>query len=60
MDKRDKKTLVVLGVIFAVIILIVLINRNAGEEERKKTEFRELTLVTDENTFFSVVNNLNK
>ena len=60
MDKRDKKALVVLGVIFSIIILIVLINRNAGEEERKKTEFRNLTLVTDENTFFSVINNLNK
>lgn len=60
MDKRDKKALVVLGVIFSIIILIVLINRNAGEEERKKTEFRDLTLVTDENTFFSVINNLNK
>lgn len=60
MDKRDIKALIVLGVIFGIIILVVLINKNAGENERKNTEYRELTIVKDENIFFSVVNNINK
>lgn len=59
MKKRDIVTIIVLGIIFLIIFLILCINKNR-EEEKDKTEFNELTVVTDETIFFSVSSNINK
>lgn len=59
MKKRDIITFIVLGVIFLIIFLILYINKNNKQEEAK-TEFKELTVVTDETMFLSVSSNINK
>lgn len=60
MDKRDIKTLVVLGIIFGLIILIFVFTRDDTASIKKKSEFYDFTMVLNEDTFFSVVNNVNK
>lgn len=60
MDKRDIKTLIVLGIIFGLIVLIFVFTKDDTAEIKKKSEFYDLTLVENEDIFFSVFNNINK
>lgn len=60
MKKRDTVTLIVLGSIFIIIFLIVIINARNSEKIKEQTEFNELTLLSDESTFMSITNNINK
>lgn len=59
MGKKNVITFIVLGVIFVGIFIFVYIS---GKDNRDKgnTEFPNLTIVTDENMYFSVSNNLSK
>lgn len=60
MKKRDTITLIILGTIFLTIFLIVIINARNSDKLKDKTEFNELTLLTDESTFMSITNNINR
>lgn len=59
MYKKNVLTFIVLGVMFLLIFLFVYIE---GRESRelKNSEFPYLTMVSDEDMFYSVSNNLNK
>ena len=59
MGKKNVITFIVLGIIFVGIFIFVYIS---GKDNRDKdnTEFPNLTIVTDENMYFSVSNNLSK
>lgn len=58
MKKRDVVTLVIIGIIFLIIFIISMISRH-NNDIKSKTEFNELTLLNDENMFWSVSNNIN-
>lgn len=60
MKKKDIITIIVLLVIFGIIFLIASINKDDEVEINKKTEYHEITLVTDEDIFLSVSNNISK
>ena len=59
MKKRDVITLLILGSIFVFIFVIVLIIENNSKDKNIKSEYEELTLLTDEQIFISVSNNIN-
>lgn len=61
MKKRDIITLAILGVIFAVLIIILFVVKSNNEKTNiGETEFKKLTLLTDETVFLSVEKNINK
>jgi len=60
MKKRDIITIGILIIIFAVILVIMLINKNNNEDKTAETEFKTLSILTDENTFISIEKNINK
>lgn len=60
MKKRDVITLVVLAIIFVVIFIVMYINKENDEDIDVKNEFNKLTLLTDESTFLSVSDSINK
>jgi len=59
MKKRDIITLMILGIIFFFILVIILINNN-NEKNKNKTEYSDLTLLTNESVFLSISNSINK
>lgn len=60
MKKRDTTTLIILAVIFLFIFAIIMLVNNNEDKTKLKTEYNELTLVTDEPIFISVSNAVNK
>lgn len=61
MKKRDIITLLILGIIFAILFIFMLINKEEKEEEGiQNSEFSKLTIVSDENIFISIEKNINK
>lgn len=59
MKKRDIITIIVLGIIFCIIFLIAYINKDNNNGVENSFEAK-LNLLTEENTFLSVSNNINK
>lgn len=60
MKRRDIITLAILAIIFGIIFLLMFITKGNEEDVKGNTEFNELTLLTDESIFLSVVKNINK
>lgn len=60
MKKKDIITIIVLLVIFGIIFLIALISKDNENEIKRKTEYNELTLLTNEDIFLSVSNNISR
>lgn len=58
MNKRNIVTLIILAIIFVIVFLIIFLT--GGNKDNVKSEFEELTLVTNESTFLSVSNNIDK
>ena len=54
MKKRDIITIGILLIIFGILLVIMLINKNNNEDKTSKTEFKTLSLLTDESTFISI------
>lgn len=59
MNKKDIITIVVLIVIFAIIFVIAFFSKD-NKEETIKSEYEELTLLTDETLYLSVSKNIGK
>lgn len=59
MYKKNFLTFIVLGIVFALMFLFVYI-KGKDNRELKKSEFPYLTIVSDEDMFYSVASNLNK
>ena len=60
MKKRDVTTLIILGAIFLFIFIIIMLFTNKEEKIKEKTEYNKLTLVTEESTFLSITDSINK
>lgn len=60
MSKKDLITIVILLIISAFIALLIFIIKDEEVEIKKETEFNKLTLLTDETTFLSISDAINK
>jgi len=60
MNKRDIITIAILVLIFEIIFVIALINKKDKDEINETSEFEKITLLTDEETFLSISNMINK
>lgn len=60
MNKSNFKTLIFLFIIFLIIGIFLFIFSNNYKSKDKKTEYKEIILVNDPSTFFSVTLNINK
>lgn len=58
MNKKNIVTLIILAMVFIIIFLTIFVTTN--NKDKNKSEFKKLTLVTDESTFLSVSNNIDK
>ena len=60
MSKKDLITIGILLIISAFVALLIFLMKDEEAEIKKETEFNKLTLLTDETTFLSISDAINK